>query len=112
MAWQSLPTEAHVAAFLDWPPDTVEQIAPHLASVTVLARSYTRGVGFSELVDGTRLCQEDVAAVIIGATARSVTNPEHVVRQEVGTWNAVPHRFEGWTLHEQHVLHAYRRRTA
>jgi hypothetical protein len=101
-----------VAAFLDWPSDTVEQIAPHLASATVLARSYTRGVGFSEALDGSPVCQGDVAAVIVSATARSVANPEHVVRQEVGTWNAVPARFEGWTLMEQHVLHAYRRRTA
>lgn len=103
----ALPTAASLTAFLDWPADDAARIDPHLLTVTAFVRSYVRDVGF----DATG-CEPDLAAVITTATARSVANPTHVVREEAGNWSAVPARFEGFTLVEQAVLHRYRRRAA
>ena len=50
--------------------------------------------------------------MILSATARSVTNPAQTVREEIGGWNSVPARFEGFTLIEQLTLNNHRRRTA
>lgn len=105
------PTAEEVAAFLGWEPDTADQIEPHLASVTAFVKGYTRGVGFTATTEGTYVA-EGVAAVIVTATCRSVSNPAQVVREEIGEYNAVPARFEGYTLAEQYVLNNYRRRTA
>src|SRR4051794_23074549 len=98
------PTVADLAAFLGQ-PDT-EGLAPHLATASAYVRSYTRGVGFDD--DGQ--CAEDLARVIVAAAARSYANPTHVIREEAGSWNAVPTQFSGFTLAEQAVLHTYRRR--
>lgn len=105
------PTPGEVATFLQWDAETAPTIAPHLVSVTAFVRSYTRGVGFTTTTEGPYV-EQDVAAVIVSATCRSVTNPEQVSRVEVGSYNAMPARFEGFTLVEQIVLNNYRRRTA
>lgn len=55
---------------------------------------------------------ERIAATIVQATCRSATNPEQVTRVEVGIYNAMPAKFEGFTLIEQLTLNNYRRRTA
>jgi len=110
----TLPTPNDVAAFLLWDVDEVEEhIKPHLFSVTSMARAYVRGNGFAptEGVPGI-LCREDIAGVIVMATARSLCNPEQLTRIEVGSYSEVPTKFEGWTLAEQFVLNQYRRRTA
>lgn len=104
-----LPTAQEVADFLDWEDAT--SIAPHLSVVTAMVRGYVRDEGVETFTEGPRV-PEDLAAVIISATARSVSNPSHLIREEVGSWNSVPGRFDGFTLVEQAVLHAYRRRTA
>ena len=96
-----------VAAFLGQGDDTalVALAEEHLPIVTALARSYTRGNGFT----GTSPA-DDIRAVIVCATARMMTNPEQVasvvgsVRTEAG--------FTGWSLAETYVLNRYRRRAA
>lgn len=111
----NLPTPEDVARFLLWDPtENAEHIKPHLYSVMSMVRGYTRGVGFST-TDATEVgitCTEDIAGVIVQATARSVSNPSQATRIEVGSYNTVPARFEGFTLAEQFVLNQYRRRTA
>lgn len=104
----SLPSASDVATYLDWTEADLRQIDAHLRLVTAMARSYTRGAGFLDDDE----CEEDIAAVLITATARSVSNPTNATRVEVGSYSELPARFDGWTLIEQHVLHSYRRRTA
>jgi hypothetical protein len=105
MVLQALPTAQQVAAYLDWPEDTVEQVTPHLTSVISFVRSYVRGKGFDDAQ-----CEDDLAAVIVSATARSAVNPAKSVRVEIGSYSEVPAQFTGFTLVEQSVLHRYRRR--
>jgi len=113
MQLRPLPTPQEVAAFLQWDPATdAERIAPHLASVTTFVRSYVRGRGFKAVSSQPDWLPEDIAAVIVQATARSVTNPEQATRVEIGGYSAVPAKFDGFTIAEQFVLNQYRRRTA
>ena len=104
-----LPTATDVNAYLGGAPEEADLVSAHLASVTALARSYTRGVGFSE--DGAG-CEPDLAAVIVSATARSVNNPTKTTRMELASYSEVPAPFNGWTLIELAALHTYRRRAA
>ncbi|HWH35488.1 MAG TPA: hypothetical protein VNT56_09260, partial [Acidimicrobiales bacterium] len=67
------------------------------------------GQGFPDPDDGT--VPDDLAAVVITATARLVTNPAQLEREHAGEYIAVG-SFAGWTLPELAVLHRYRRRTA
>lgn len=80
----------------------------HVPLVMAFARAYTRGRGFS--ADGTTV-EDDLAAVVISATARLTTNPAQLEREHAGEYIAVG-SFAGWTLPELAVLHRYRRRTA
>ncbi|MEU0575249.1 hypothetical protein [Dermacoccus nishinomiyaensis] len=70
--------------------------------ITALARSYTRGNGFSGVA------ADEIDAVITTATARLVANPEQL-RVTVG--GVQTDGFQGWTLPELFVLNRYRRRT-
>jgi len=80
--------------------------ADHAAGlITAMARSYTRGNGF----DGDRV-HEDVAAVVVTATARLLANPEQIAHQVGGV--AMRGGFTGWTLAEGYVLGAFRRRAS
>lgn len=85
--------------------DLVALATQHVGMVTALARSYTRGGGF---VDGVPA--EDVAAVITMATARMVTNPEQVKREDVPGYSVTPTPFVGWSLVETLTLNRYRKR--
>lgn len=84
-------------------PEFVILATEQSAIIKALAKSYTRGGGF---VAGEPL--EDVAAVIVTASARLAANPEQIAYQ-VG---AVAFRggFEGWSLAELAVLNRYRKR--
>lgn len=84
-------------------PEFVILATEQSAIIQALAKSYTRGGGF---VAGEPL--EDVAAVIVTASARLAANPEQIAYQ-VG---AVAFRggFEGWSLAELAVLNRYRKR--
>lgn len=82
-------------------------IAAHVGVVTALARSYTRRRGFT----GTYV-EEPLAAVITTAAARSITNPDATVREEIGAESRVFTPFLGWSLVELAVLNGYRRTAA
>lgn len=99
---------SEVAAFLGRGADpTVVALAEqHLLIVTAMARAYTRGNGFTGEEPA-----DDVAAVLVTATARLTVNPAQYGREQVADWSAVG-GFTGWTLAELFVLNAYRRRTA
>lgn len=73
----------------------------HVQIVTAMARSYTRDRGFVGAAPA-----EDIAAVIVTASARLVANPEQLAT-DVG---AVSMRggFAGWSLAELFVLNRYR----
>jgi len=80
----------------------------HLPVVTTMVKRYVRGNGFD--VAGNP--DQDLAAVIVSATARAMSNPEHTVSQSVGAFQIRQGIFDGWTLPELAILHTYRRRTA
>lgn len=98
-------TGQDVADFLGQGDDTelVALAGQSVTIITALARSYTRGGGFS---NGNPA--DDLAAVITTATARLVANPEQL-RVTVG--GVQTDGFQGWTLPELFVLNRYRRRT-
>lgn len=101
------PTPADVASFLGQSDDAsvVALAGQSLPLVKALAMSYTRGKGFT---DGTPA--DDIAAVLVVATARMVANPEQVETHagEVVTKGG----FSGWTLAELFVLNRYRKRAS
>ena len=97
-----------VAAFLGQSDDPalVALAEQHAEIVTALARSYTRGRGFD--TDGKPY--DDVAAVIVTATARLLANPEQLGYDRGST--SMRGGFAGWSLAETFVLNRYRKRSA
>jgi hypothetical protein len=88
---------------IDWRNTDTELVIP---IVTAMAKSYTRGRGFDELGDPN----EEVAAVIITATARLTANGRQLgVRDKVDNVEREYRTgFNGWTLAEHAVLNRYR----
>lgn len=77
-----------------------------LPIIRAMAYAYTRGRGF---LDGASvLPNDDVAAVIITATARLMANPDQL-KYRVGDVS-YQSAFEGWTLAETFVLNRYRKK--
>lgn len=103
-----LPSGVDVAVFLGRVDDqTLAALAhQHVDVVTAMCRSYTRGNGF---YDGREVA-DDLAAVILTATARLVGNPEQHRADTVGPF-ASTHTV-GWTIAETFVLNRYRKRAA
>lgn len=101
---------ADVAAFLGQPDDpaVVGLAREHLPIVTAMVRRYVRRNGFD--VNGDP--DADLAAVIVSSTARAVSNPSQTVAETLGDFSVRPGIFDGWTLPELAILHAYRRRAA
>jgi hypothetical protein len=100
-------TGQQVADFLGQGDDTnvVVLAEQHVDLVTAFVRAYTRGRGF-EVGEP----DEDLAAVIVTATARLVSNPTHAQHEQIGDYGHRPGTLEGWTLPELAVLHLYRKR--
>jgi hypothetical protein len=73
-----------------------------LAIVTAEVSAWTRGVGFDDGVPNVELW-----AVIVGASARRLSNALGVIREEMGGL-VVQHAPAGFTLSEQRVLNRYR----
>lgn len=73
--------------------------------ITVMARSYTRGRGFTDNEPN-----DEIAAVITAAAARFVSNPAQLNRSETAGSFSQDLRggFSGWSLAEQAVLNRYR----
>lgn len=104
-----MPTGQEVADFLGRGSDTdlVSLASIHVVHVANLARAYTRGKGF---VDGAPV--DDIASVIVTATARLVTNPTLDKSESIGSYSVSAGSFYGWSLVEQSILNGYRRRAA
>ncbi|MFV0432535.1 MAG: hypothetical protein ACK5LO_00925 [Leucobacter sp.] len=105
----ALVTAHDVAVFLGRGDDTklVALADAHLPLVTEMARTYTRGVGFTDGIPNDAL-----AAVITSATARLANNPELLQTEQIGDYSARYTTFQGWSLIERQVLDAHRRRAA
>lgn len=95
-----LPTGADVDAFLGG-VGVAEVAAYHVGVISALARAYTRGNGFFGTV-----CDPDLWAVIVSASARLTANPEQT-RTTVGN-TSIHTAFVGWNLAERAVLNGYR----
>ncbi len=103
-----MTTPEQVAAFLGKPGDAAltALATAHLPVVRAFVKAYTRGAGFP---DG--IAEEDLDAVILTVTARSVRNPEQLKRYQIADYSETPTVLDGFLLHELAVLHQYRRRT-
>lgn len=107
-------TGADVAEFMNMRGDAAvtATATTQLATVTLLARAYTRGHGFG-YVDSkhtNRLPNDEIRAVILTATARLVANPEQIAYSVGGV--GFREGFHGWSLAELQVLNRYRPRFA
>lgn len=104
-----LVTAQNVADFLGRGSDAniVALAGVHVGIVTELAMGYTRGKGFD--VNGTPVQQ--IASVIVMATARVTVNPEQNKREAFGDFQVTPGTLYGWTLAELAVLNRYRKRS-
>lgn len=87
--------------------DAEERLTAVLGIVTAMAKSYTRGNGFTD--DGPA---EDLEAVIYTASMRWLGNPSQIPqRSEMGTFvTDLRGGFIGWSLLELSVLNRYRER--
>lgn len=101
------PNGADVASFLGQGdnPELVALAEEHVVIVSRMVHAYTRGNGFNTV---TQEPGEDLAAVIITATARLVANPEQL-RHTVGGVQQLD-GFKGFSLAETYVLNRYRKR--
>ncbi len=80
-----------------------------IAMVTGLAESYTRGVGFEDGVPNSQ-----IAAVVLGASARVISNPRGIeITEAVGPQSAAFRgAFGSWTVAELFCLNRFRTRAA
>ena len=105
----SAPTAAQVAAYLGQSDNEhlVALAGVHLPLITEMARTHTRGVGFTDGIPN-----EAIAAVIVSATARITSNPASKQMDQAGPFTTRYTVFQGWSLLERSVLDAHRRRAA
>lgn len=104
------PTAGDLLDFVDESAtaEALQLARNHLTVVSALVRSYTRGEGFDEM----GFPHDDVAAVILTASARLMANPHQHKREELGGYSVTPTPFLGFSLAEMMVLNKYRKRTA
>ncbi|OBC08993.1 hypothetical protein A5784_06345 [Mycobacterium sp. 852013-50091_SCH5140682] len=85
---------------------TTEQADAVLSVVTSRAKSYTRGIGFTD-----DSMAEDIESVIQTAALRLLINPTNVERDAMGPLSVqYGNNFQGWTISETQVLNRYRER--
>lgn len=103
-------TAADVAAFLSQGdnPELVALAGQVVPIVREMARSYTRGLGFSQ--ENPAQCSEGLAAVITTASARMISNPLQNQQTVGGVTEGAG--FVGWSLAELFVLNGYRKRAS
>lgn len=79
----------------------------HAQIITAMARGYTRDRGFENGEPA-----EDLAAVIVTATARLLANPDQVPNDvTAGSFSKRTYAgFTGWSLAETFILDRYRKR--
>lgn len=105
-----MTTPEQVTAFLGQnDPKTLALAEAHLPVITNMVRAYTRDEGFDP-VDGQP--NDEIAAVIVSVTARSVGNPEQKQRttQTSGPFTTDATATVGFTLPEIYTLNRYRKR--
>ncbi|NKZ13656.1 hypothetical protein HGA11_22010 [Mycolicibacterium septicum DSM 44393] len=101
-------TATDLGAFLNRTVD-VAQANTVIQVVTSLAESYTRGVGFTDHVPN-----DEIAAVVLGASARVISNAKGLEYQETYGPQSIGFRtaFGSWTVAETFVLNRFRARAA
>ena len=104
------PTVDDLAAFLgrDDMGDAVSyyQVDSVLSIVTAMAKSYTRGQGFTGGVPA-----DDLGAVILTAAARMLADPSGIVAESrMGPFSTTYSDHSGWSTGELAVLNRYRLR--
>ena len=79
-----------------------------IAVVKAMAKAYTRGKGFTAAGEPS----EDVAAVILSASARLLADTSQIISQQSMGPFAVQFRagFDGWSVAESYCLNRYRER--
>lgn len=112
MEMVEVPTGGDVLGHLGWAEEgtLTAQADQHAQQIALMARSYTRGQGWRSDGYGGLLVAEDIATVIVSATARSLSNPEQARRVEAGSFSSLPGNAGSWSLLEAFVLNGYRRR--
>jgi len=82
-----------------------------IAVVTAMVSSYTRGQGFTADGTGNLAPNAEIRAVILGASARLLSNPSGLLYDEAVGPESVSYRsaFSGWTVAETYVLSRYRK---
>lgn len=100
----SAPDATALGAFLGRTVDSA-QAASVIQVITSLAKSYTRGQGFTDAGPN-----EDIASVILTASARLISNSTGLRYAEVEGPSQVSYStaFVGWSLAETLVLNRYR----
>ncbi|AGB24543.1 hypothetical protein Mycsm_04295 [Mycobacterium sp. JS623] len=98
------PTSADLATLLGRTV-TSEQGGAVISVVSAMAKSYTRGVGWTDTGPN-----DEIRAVILTASARLLSNPRGLLMDETKGPESVSYRssFTGWTLAELFVLNRYR----
>ena len=106
----SSPTGTDVASYLGRASDTVfmAQCATAATMVRELASGYCREIGFSDPAQ----VPSDLRSVIILRAARMAANPLGYVSETTDGASQTDRFAGGWTLDEQVLLNAYRRRAA
>lgn len=109
VSFVTVPDGGEVAAFLGQGANTelVALAEEHIVIIAAMARSYTRGQGWTAGPPVT--VADDLAAVITTATARLLSNPAQSEMEQVGPYTRRG-AFNGWTLAETFVLNRYRKR--
>jgi len=88
------------------------QAGAHVEHLTAMVRAVTRGRGFDTTGDNLRVTA-DLAAVIVSAAGRLVTNPSGVREQNApGVASVTYTDFKGFNLAETLVLNSHRKRAA
>ncbi|UXA05708.1 hypothetical protein KXD96_22810 [Mycobacterium sp. SMC-2] len=87
------------------PAPTGNQVSQALSVVTNIAKAYVRSVGFENGEPN-----DEIASVIVTATARLLRNPGQLaVREEMGPIVVDYHGgFAGWSIAERETLNRYR----
>ncbi|CRZ17987.1 hypothetical protein [Mycolicibacterium neworleansense] len=101
-----MPITAETLSALSGLTFTADQANAAVSVVTSRAKSYTRGIGFTD--DGIA---DDIESVIQTAVLRLLVNPTNVERDAMGSLSVqYGNNFQGWTLSETQVLNRYRER--
>lgn len=82
--------------------DLIEFANHHIEVLTQMCLAYTRGAGFSNGAPN-----DQIAAVIVSATARMIANPQQIAYDVGGV--SIRGGFQGFNLAERIVLNRFRK---